>query len=66
MILGQHQSIDTSHLDDPRSDFMEIPPISPPDSPREDIYPLFEVTSEDSLFYEHRLVDEYAIENLNR
>ncbi|XP_071562592.1 cilia- and flagella-associated protein 69-like [Temnothorax nylanderi] len=66
VILGQHQLIDTSHLEDPRSDFTKISPVSPPDSPREEIFSSFEVASASSPFYEHRFADERAIESLNR
>ncbi|XP_011687013.1 PREDICTED: uncharacterized protein LOC105449458 [Wasmannia auropunctata] len=65
-ILKQHQLIDTSHLEDLRSDFPKVSPVSPPDSPHEEIFSLLKVASASSLFYEHRFTDEYMIESLNR
>jgi len=65
VVLGQHQSIDSSHLEDSR-DFAELPLVSPPDSLREETFSSFDAASNDSYFYECQLAKEYLIENLNR
>ncbi|XP_029678953.1 cilia- and flagella-associated protein 69-like [Formica exsecta] len=64
-ILGQHQSIDSSHLGDSHN-FMELLPVSPPDSLREETFSSFIAVSGDSHFYECQLAKEYLIENLNQ
>ncbi|GAB1867239.1 hypothetical protein CAJAP_08318 [Camponotus japonicus] len=65
VVLGQHQSIDSSHLEDSR-DFAELPLVSPPDSLRAETFSSFDAASNDSYFYECQLAKEYLIENLNR
>ncbi|XP_025073512.1 cilia- and flagella-associated protein 69-like [Pogonomyrmex barbatus] len=45
VILGQHQSIDTWHLEDAQKDCTEISPVSLLDSPHEEIFSSLEATS---------------------
>ncbi|KAL6417927.1 hypothetical protein ACFW04_007249 [Cataglyphis niger] len=63
-ILRQHQSIDSSHLGDLR-DSIELLPVSPEDSLREETFSSFITVSNDSYSYECQLAKEYLIESLN-
>lgn len=62
VILGQHQSIDSSHLWESR-DFIELLPVSPSDSFREEVFSSFDAASGESHFYECQFAKEYLIEN---
>ncbi|XP_067217250.1 cilia- and flagella-associated protein 69-like isoform X2 [Linepithema humile] len=65
VILGQHQSIHSSQLGS-ADGLPELCLVSPPDSPREVIFSLFNGACSGSPFHEYRLANEYLIENLNQ